>query len=148
MHGFANAIDSGVGEFVFGAGSAGKLNIIIARDGSEENFVSLRVNRGNHIDVAAAAVGNRTIGISAANENVERFSHDIDDGVSNFFVNIHGDFDSIENASEAAEVFVIFFEGSFMNSTQENGVGFGVDQVVSEVGEGFDGFNINGNGGL
>ena len=53
-----NTVDARMGELVLGAGGAMKLNIIVARDGNEENFEVLRIDNGEDINVAASGFGN------------------------------------------------------------------------------------------
>lgn len=75
-----HAIDAGMGELVAIAGGAVKLDIIVARNGSEENFVRLGVDGGEYVNIAAAAlhVGHVAISVDATDVDREWFGGDVD----------------------------------------------------------------------
>ena len=67
-----------MGEFVAEAYRIVELNVIVARDASEENLVSFGVDGNNHIDVATGDGANFASSVDTANKNIERFFGDIE----------------------------------------------------------------------
>lgn len=111
LHGHLYAIDASMGKFVAVASSTVELNVIIARNGRKQNFVSFWVDGGKHIDVAAATlhVGHITISINTANENCEWFGSDINIDFVDGAFGVDANFDGIEYAGGSTKTLVAIF---------------------------------------
>ena len=73
-----DTVDAGMGKLVLGASSAVQLNVVIARDGDEENLEGLRVDDGENIDVATGGFSNIATRIGTGNIENKWFSCDVD----------------------------------------------------------------------
>ena len=73
-----DTVDAGVGELIAEAGGAVELDVVIARDGHEENAEIFWIDDKEHINVAAGGFGDVATGIGAGNVENKWFGSDID----------------------------------------------------------------------
>ena len=67
-----------MGELVFKAGSAMKLDVIVAWDAGQEDFMSFGIDGYNHVDVASGDSGDIAISINATDVDIKRIAGDVD----------------------------------------------------------------------
>ena len=72
-----DAVDAGVGEFVLVAGGAVKLDVIIARDGNQEDAGGFWIDDRHDIDIAAGGLGDGATRVGARKVDGERFGGDV-----------------------------------------------------------------------
>ena len=126
--GFAHldAIHTGVGELVFNAGGAVKLDVGVARNVDEENFGVAWIDDSDNINVAAGAVGNLAAwSIGARNINNEWLGGDID-GAAKIW-GLGADFEFEDDASVVGKgSFALLCEIIDIAVAKDNGRNLGV----------------------
>lgn len=98
-------------KLVAGASGAVKLDVIVAGDGGEQDFVGLRIDSSQHINVTAATlhVGHIAISVDAADIDCKWLSGDVDIDFVGSFGGVNADFNGVEYTSGGAETFIAIF---------------------------------------
>ena len=97
-------------QLVAGASGAVKLDVIVAGDGGEQDFVGFGIDRGKHINVATTTLHIRHVAVSinAANKDSKRLGRNVDINICNIF-SIYANLNGIKDASSSAKAFFATF---------------------------------------
>lgn len=90
-----DAVDAGVGELVFVAGGAVKLDVVIARDGNQEDAGGFWIDDRHDIDIAAGGLGDGAARVGAGKIDSERFGGDVN-GLAKIW-GVGADFELVNN---------------------------------------------------
>ena len=90
-----DAVDAGVGELVLVAGSAVELDVIIARDGNQEDAGGFWIDDRHDIDIAAGGLGDGAARVGAGKIDGKRFGGDVN-GLAEIW-GVGADFELVNN---------------------------------------------------
>ena len=90
-----DAVDAGVGELVLVAGGAVELDVVIARDGNQEDAGGFWIDDRHDIDIAAGGLGDGAAGVGAGKIDGERFGSDVN-GLAKIW-GVGADFELVNN---------------------------------------------------
>lgn len=98
-------------ELVAVTSGAVKLDVIVARDRGEQDFVSFGIDGGKHVDVATTTlhVGHVSISVDTADIDCEWFGGDVDIDFVGSFGGVNANFDGVEYTGSGTETFVAIF---------------------------------------